>query len=1338
MGKQLKRDEKIAEFRKKIEECKTYSRVDPNPAERVEQALKNPCGESLCYVKVTYEEMQTKSSTKKADRAAYTEQERKECNPNEMNCASIIITYEAVNGNLTFDTSCTTIKALINNLLDMNNKSDDKNVIDISSYSAGRIKRDLRDLKSSYSGSERYKSYKKIYALASCDEYVKKLSQELNAKYAEKVKNQPADSSKPKIEYDLEGTITCNLSLWTNEKASKSDMDIFKSFSKESNDEIERKLGGFINRGKDVDAYRYTFDIGSYVSSITRKITREIESAESMAYNGWKKAIKGNGIVDDVLEAKYSCYKEKAKDLGVKELKPSWTELQTEQNTLNKLQQNGEEFYEAAIKNENVSANMKAYQAVIREWTLYTDNGNRWVYTNKSVCPDGIRPKFKSKLNKNADAGIFKKREWVKTTTLLLFESEEIKETEIPYPNIQNLSAKEEEELQKKIDKIYEDISITINANFVPKSVQIYYQFENGEFKPETDTSSAVIATEFKPQAEELLKTFQKKEEEFLEAQKGVKDKKKLFRRLVVDTIPYDPWIQKIEKLEKLIAEWGKLPEFPEVAPKDTEKPKDENKYEDLPPRCRKCDKIFPINFLGLNLSKTFFGLFTAQKFILDDAGNKISYEDFMTQTGKPARCKAVNEIVTNEDKTEYNEIREKYLELIENKQDVKKTYVAISLPIGFVNGYAYFPTGKEIKFKFRLLPSPMLLPASIPDALLMNEYPFTGGLTSSMSLFAWQDSKQNIVYTDTDKPSVGTLTCDELGTYSNVIKVDEKTETSITCSGVKYDRYTTADKKPSNDLMGLLNIVNSTGFGDNEEAEDEGEDLSYTYVPKEGQITKAFEAITAQKEAEIAFDIYEKRLIHCGCPKIKEKIKMSAEEMQYNGKCQLEEFLTQPILLNEGGLKDLKTVNAIKKRALLRAQYEKEAAKNASNICDTLMNAWDTAAKIKEVDLNKRGALDTMYEAAGILAPALRKLPLSCIVEDAPRGMVNAVCEASRESKKDTSISDLGDSIAHTASTAGILCINMFNSAVDKGVQIGKTLVDVASPYFEAADNLRKNFSLFKLCPRRFTDYLDESGALKAPSESLKALQKVSILNTLKTILGECMVKGIVTDMFGPIDSLTGAQKKNIVDLLQTGNFGTLQSLISGSPDVVNKLSNGYGVIDATKVFQSGNFSMSQVAEIGAGFGAMMNPTNVATSVVQNFLSPSNLMNYAAEAAKGSRQLLTGLAAGELDQVEEAFVNQAKGIGGSALSTVQSSTGVDVGNLITTGAPAQVVKNKEKEIDKFILDAGAEFTSLPSANGKDPLATPMSDEEIDAYIANYEQSPMGKFFARQVAQTQG
>ena len=50
MGKQLKRDEKIAEFRKKIEECKAYSRVDPNPADRVEQALKNPCGDSLFYV----------------------------------------------------------------------------------------------------------------------------------------------------------------------------------------------------------------------------------------------------------------------------------------------------------------------------------------------------------------------------------------------------------------------------------------------------------------------------------------------------------------------------------------------------------------------------------------------------------------------------------------------------------------------------------------------------------------------------------------------------------------------------------------------------------------------------------------------------------------------------------------------------------------------------------------------------------------------------------------------------------------------------------------------------------------------------------------------------------------------------------------------------------------------------------------------------------------------------------------------------------------------------------------------------------------------------------------
>ena len=58
--------------------------------------------------------------------------------------------------------------------------------------------------------------------------------------------------------------------------------------------------------------------------------------------------------------------------------------------------------------------------------------------------------------------------------------------------------------------------------------------------------------------------------------------------------------------------------------------------------------------------------------------------------------------------------------------------------------------------------------------------------------------------------------------------------------------------------------------------------------------------------------------------------MKMSEEEMQYNGKCQLEEFLTQPIMLNEGGLKDQKTVQAIKKRALLRAQYEKEAAKKA------------------------------------------------------------------------------------------------------------------------------------------------------------------------------------------------------------------------------------------------------------------------------------------------------------------------------------------------------------------------------------------------------------------------
>jgi hypothetical protein len=133
--------------------------------------------------------------------------------------------------------------------------------------------------------------------------------------------------------------------------------------------------------------------------------------------------------------------------------------------------------------------------------------------------------------------------------------------------------------------------------------------------------------------------------------------------------------------------------------------------------------------------------------------------------------------------------------------------------------------------------------------------------------------------------------------------------------------------------------------------------------------------------------------------------------------------------------------------------------------------------------------------------------------------------------------------------------------------------------------------------------------------------------------------------------------------------------------------------------------------------------------------------MNYAAEAAKGSRQLLTGLAAGETDEIEASLLNHGKGLLGTAGSSIQSATGVDVSNLITKSqstSNSTVAKNKEKEIDKFILDASAEFTSLPSSSGKDPLAVPMSDEEIDAFIANHEQTASGKFFAKAAARTRG
>jgi uncharacterized protein YlxW (UPF0749 family) len=73
----------------------------------------------------------------------------------------------------------------------------------------------------------------------------------------------------------------------------------------------------------------------------------------------------------------------------------------------------------------------------------------------------------------------------VKTTTLLLFEKEEIKETEIPYPNVQNLSAKEEEELQKKIEDLntviqdYEDSLNQLNTSITEYENSLYDMFAN-------------------------------------------------------------------------------------------------------------------------------------------------------------------------------------------------------------------------------------------------------------------------------------------------------------------------------------------------------------------------------------------------------------------------------------------------------------------------------------------------------------------------------------------------------------------------------------------------------------------------------------------------------------------------------------------------------------------------------------------------------------------------------------------------------------------------------------------------------------------------------------------
>lgn len=210
-----------------------------------------------------------------------------------------------------------------------------------------------------------------------------------------------------------------------------------------------------------------------------------------------------------------------------------------------------------------------------------------------------------------------------------------------------------------------------------------------------------------------------------------------------------------------------------------------------------------------------------------------------------------------------------------------------------------------------------------------------------------------------------------------------------------------------------------------------------------------------------VEFEVYQKFKLECGFPKCKGQ--MTQQQFARNGKCGLQTFMNTPIVINRNGLspEEAKKYKDKFKETLKKLdEYAKELEQKRKQL-------WNHGQTIAQNVWNKHVSQQNFMRLANQMLPGLSLIPKECM---------KTACEAVRKSKGENSIKGISEAIKNGIDESKLSMTKVVKDFQDGTKAAYKAVGDLAKSAWNTVGQLASTMNIYKLCPRRFNDWLEQA----------------------------------------------------------------------------------------------------------------------------------------------------------------------------------------------------------------------------------------------------------------------
>ena len=351
-----------------------------------------------------------------------------------------------------------------------------------------------------------------------------------------------------------------------------------------------------------------------------------------------------------------------------------------------------------------------------------------------------------------------------------------------------------------------------------------------------------------------------------------------------------------------------------------------------------------------------------------------------------------------------------------------------------------------------------------------------------------------------------------------------------------------------------------------------------------------------------VDFDIYEKIKIDCGFPK--KCGEMTVDEYNINGKCGLQEFLNTPISISPEDVAQRKKQRPEELTKDAKEEFKKWKQKTKEKQKEN----WNIAKQLKDNIFNKNIAYQNFMNIANSMFPAMGFIDTSCIQ--------NMICEAQRKAQAEGSIKGISDTLKNNAEATKLLLDNVTNSIDKAATKLTETIGDMATTATEGLKNLASSFSIFQLCPRRFSDWLKDSGEAMGlpigidPFTQIQNIFSNGIVEIFKDLTSECMKTKLLEQYINNTAvNIKETQKQQLLTTFQSGDMEAFKNVVNGTSlkdQLINKTTN---TLNLTAVFNTPSFNFGKLNGLTDSLGRSLTGFNILnqSSDIFNFINNVN-----------------------------------------------------------------------------------------------------------------------------------